>query len=42
MVGADGKPSDNGKGRLEYYDDNKWGSLCNKAFGNLEADVACR
>jgi hypothetical protein len=36
------KPSENGKGRLEVYYDGKWGTVCNKAFGDVEADVACR
>lgn len=28
-------------GRAEYYDNGKWGSVCNKAVGDTEASVMC-
>lgn len=28
-------------GRLEYFAEGKWGTVCNKDFGNFEAKVAC-
>jgi len=28
-------------GRLEYFAEGKWGTICNKNFGTKEAIVAC-
>ena len=29
-------------GRLEVYVDGVWGTVCNVAFDNLDANIACR
>lgn len=30
------------EGRLEIYLNNQWGTVCNRNFGMLEANAACR
>jgi hypothetical protein len=29
-------------GRLEFFGEGKWGTVCNKNFGTKEANVACQ
>jgi len=29
-------------GRLEYFSDGKWGTICNKDFSKAEATVVCQ
>ncbi|ESO89536.1 hypothetical protein LOTGIDRAFT_125182, partial [Lottia gigantea] len=30
------------QGRLEYFHNGEWGTICGDMFGNTEASVACR
>jgi len=42
MVGGDGNPSPYNYGRLEFYHNGKWGTVCNKGWNDMSAKVACK
>jgi len=41
-VGAKGSPSTEKVGRVEIYQDEKWGAVCNSGWNNVAAKIACK
>lgn len=42
LIGPKGSPSTDGKGRVEIFKSEKWGSICSEGFTAKSADVACK
>ena len=42
MVGVDANPSPYNYGRVEFYHNRKWGTVCNKGWTDKSAKVACK
>ena len=42
LIGGSGGPSSDGKGRVEMFEDKKWGAICGTGWTEQSSDVACK